>query len=163
MPGKLSVMTAGITVGALLAAVPLWGHHSFAAQFDQNKVVILQGTVTSMEWVNPHAFIHVAVKNADGTVTNWAIEGNTPNSLLRVGITKKSLAEGTEVAVRGYLSKSGEHIASGSSIIFKSGQKIALGSEHSGVSHQEAVLEWISSDEDLWKRQIEALKLDHSD
>ena len=159
MPGKLSLTTAG----ALLAAAPLWAHHSFAAQFDQNKVVILQGTVTSMEWVNPHAFIHIAVKNPDGSTTSWAIEGNTPNSLLRVGITKKSLAEGTEVAVRGYLSKSGEHIASGSSIIFKSGRKIALGGEHSGVSHQEAVLEWISSDEDLWKRQIEALKLDNSD
>jgi len=142
--------------------VPAWAHHSFAAQFDQNKVVILQGTVTSMEWVNPHAFIHIAVKNPDGTVTNWAIEGNTPNSLLRVGITKKALAEGTEVAVRGYLSKSGEKVASGSSIIFKSGKKLSLGSERA-ETHRDAVLEWISSDEDLWKRQIEALKLDNSD
>ena len=158
MPGKLSLMVAG----ALLAAAPMWAHHSFAAQFDQNKVVILQGTVTSMEWVNPHAFIHMAVKNPDGTVTHWAIEGNTPNSLLRVGITKKALAEGTEIAVRGYLSKSGEKVASGSSIIFKSGKALSLGSERA-EAHRDAVLEWISSDEDLWKRQIEALKLDHSD
>jgi hypothetical protein len=156
---KLSLAVAG----AVLAASPAFSHHSFAAQFDQTKVVILQGTVTKMEWVNPHAFIHIAVKNPDGTVTNWAIEGNTPNSLLRVGITKNALAEGTEIAVRGYMSKSGENVASGSSIIFKSGKKLSLGSEHSSVSHQEAVLEWISSDEDLWKRQIEALKLDHSD
>lgn len=146
----------------MAATIPAWGHHSFAAQFDQNKVVILQGTVTKMEWVNPHAFIHIAVKDPDGTVTNWAIEGNTPNSLLRVGITKSALAEGTEIAVRGYLSKSGEHIASGSSIIFKSGKKLALGAERT-EAHRDAVLEWISSDEDLWKRQIEALKLDHSD
>jgi hypothetical protein len=158
MPGKLSLVMAG----TVLAAAPIWAHHSFAAQFDQNKVVILQGTVTSMEWVNPHAFIHMAVKNPDGTVTNWAIEGNTPNSLLRVGITKKALAEGTEIAVRGYLSKSGENVASGSSIIFKSGKKLALGAERTEI-HRDAVLEWISSDEDLWKRQIEALKLDHSD
>src|SRR3984893_4758026 len=158
MPSKLSLAMAG----AVLAAVPAWAHHSFAAQFDQNKVVILQGTVTKMEWVNPHAFIHIAVKNPDGTVTNWAIEGNTPNSLLRVGITKNALAEGTEIAVRGYLSKSGEHIASGSSIIFKSGKKLSLGSKRA-ESHLDAVLEWISSDEDLWKRQIEALKLDNSD
>ena len=142
--------------------VPAWAHHSFAAQFDQNKVVILQGTVTSMEWVNPHAFIHIAVRNPDGTVTNWAIEGNTPNSLLRVGITKKALAEGTEIAVRGYLSKSGDKVASGSSIIFKSGKTLSLGSERA-ETHREAVLEWISSDENIWKLQIEALKLDHSD
>ena len=144
------------------ATVPAWAHHSFAAQFDQNKIVILQGIVTKMEWVNPHAFIHIAVKNPDGTITNWAIEGNTPNSLLRVGITKNALAAGTENAVRGYMSKSGENVASGSSIIFKSGKKLSLGSERT-ESNRAAVLEWISSDEDLWKRQIEALKLDHSD
>jgi hypothetical protein len=79
-----------------------------------------------------------------------------------VGITKNALAEGTEIAVRGYLSKSGEHIASGSSIIFKSGKKLSLGSERT-ETHRDAVLEWISSDENIWKRQIEALKLDHSD
>jgi len=145
-----------------LCSTPAWAHHSFAAQFDQNKVVILQGTVTKMEWVNPHAYIHIAVKDADGTVTNWAIEGNTPNSLLRVGITKNALAEGTEIAVRGYMSKSGEHVASGSSIIFKSGKKLSLGSERA-ETHRDAVLEWISSDEDIWKRQVEALKLDNSD
>ena len=146
----------------LVAAASAWAHHSFAAQFDQTKVVILQGTVTSMEWVNPHAFIHIAVKNPDGTVSDWAIEGNTPNSLLRAGITKKSLEAGTEIAVRGYLSKSGEKVASGSSLIFKSGKKLSLGSE-AGDSNRAAVLEWISSDEELWRRQIEALKLDHSD
>jgi len=159
MPNKPSLAIAG----AMLTTAQAWAHHSFAAQFDQHKIVILQGNVTRMEWVNPHAYIHIAVKGPDGVVTDWAIEGNTPNSLLRVGLTKNSLAEGTEVAVRGYLSKSGEHVASGSSIIFKSGKKLSLGSEHPGVTHQDAVLEWISSDEDIWKRQIEALKLDHSE
>ena len=148
----------GLTLTSLSAAA----HHSFAAEFDQNKIVILQGTVVSMEWVNPHAFIHVAVKNADGTVTQWAIEGNTPNSLLRAGLTKKSLEAGTEIAVRGYLSKSGENVASGSSIIFKSGKKLSLRSERT-ESGRAAVLEWISSDEELWRRQIAALKLDNSD
>jgi hypothetical protein len=156
---RLSIVVAA---AALLGAIPASAHHSFAAQFDQNKPVILQGTIVKMEWVNPHAFIHVAVKNADGTVTDWAIEGNTPNSLLRAGLTKKSLEAGTEVAVRGYLSKSGENVASGSSIIFKSGKKFSLGSGGSD-SNRDAVLEWISSDEELWRRQIAALKLDNSD
>ena len=141
-------------------ALPAWAHHSFSAEFDVKKVVILQGTVIRMEWVNPHAYIHIAVKNPDGTVTRWAIEGNTPNSLLRAGLNKKSLEPGTELAVRGYLAKSGENTASGSSIIFKTGKKFSLGSESD--SDRDAVLEWISSDEEIWRIQIAELRLNNS-
>src|ERR1700692_4495474 len=74
-----------VILNLLAAASPLSAHHSFAAEFDQTKVVMLNGTITVMEWVNPHAMIHLAVKNEDGTVTDWMIEGNTPNSLLRAG------------------------------------------------------------------------------
>jgi hypothetical protein len=147
---------------ALVAAVPLCAHHSFTAEFDRNQVVILQGIVTKMEWVNPHAYIHVAVKNPNGSTVTWAIEGNTPNSLLRAGLTKKSLEPGTEVAVRGYRARSGEFVASGSSIIFKDGKRLSLGSEGHG-SGKAAVLEWISSDEDIWRRQIVELKANNSD
>ena len=146
--------------GLILAAAPLWAHHSFAAEFDYKKVVNLQGTVKHMEWVNPHTVIHVAVKNPDGAVTEWMIEGNTPNSLLRAGLTKKSLEPGTEVVVQGYRARSGDNIASGRSITMKSGQKLSLGSE--GDAHHYEVrggaaplLNWVSSDEELWKRQLE--------
>ena len=125
---RLSVVVAG--VGLFLAAVPVWAHHSFAAEFDEKKVVKLHGTVTKMEWVNPHAWIHVNVTNTDGTMTEWMIEGNTPNGLLRRGFTKHSLEPGTEVFVEGYQAKSGDNKANGSSITFKDGKKLFLGSSH---------------------------------
>src|SRR5580658_4467783 len=139
-------------LGLLATAAPLSAHHSFAAEFDQNKIVMLNGTITEMERVNPHAMIHLAVKNEDGTVTDWMIEGNTPNSLLRAGLTKKSLEPGTRIAVRGYRAKSGDHIASGSSILFKDGKKLSLGS--AADDGRSAVLDWVASDEELWRRQL---------
>ena len=93
-------------------------------------MVKLHGVVTEMEWVNPHALIHISVTNPDGTVTAWMIEGNTPNSLLRRGFTKHSLEAGTEVFVEGYRAKSGDYKANGSSITFKDGKKLCLGSSH---------------------------------
>jgi hypothetical protein len=126
MPSKLSL--AGAIVAGMLSAAPMWAHHSFTAEFDDKQVVKLHGTVTKMEWVNPHAWIHVNVKNDDGTETDWMIEGNTPNGLLRRGFTKKSLEPGTEVFVEGYRAKSGDFKANGSSITFKDGKKLFLGS-----------------------------------
>ncbi len=155
MRTKLSPVLA---LGLLAAAAPLSAHHSFAAEFDRNKIVMLNGTITEMEWVNPHAMIHLAVKNEDGAVTDWRIEGNTPNSLLRAGLTKKSLEPGTRIAVRGYRAKSGEYIASGSSILFKDGKKLSLGS--AADDGRSAVLDWVASDEELWRRQLALLQGD---
>ena len=97
----------------------------------------ITGTIIKMEWVNPHAWIHVAAKNPDGTTTEWMIEANTPNGLLRRGFTKKSLEEGTEVIIRGYQAKSGDNKANGSSMTFKDGKKLFLGSS-SGDEEPEA-------------------------
>jgi hypothetical protein len=151
-----TILLPALALALLAAAAPLSAHHSFAAEFDQNKVVMLNGTVTVMEWVNPHAMIHLAVKNEDGTVTDWMIEGNTPNSLLRAGLTKKTLQPGTRIVVRGYRARSGEHIASGSAIMFADGKKLALGS--AADAGKSTVLDWVSSDEDLWKRQLALLR-----
>ena len=123
---RTNLLPAGLAL--LLTALPMWSHHSFAAEFDANKVVKLHGTVTRMEWVNPHAWIHINVANPDGTNTEWMIEGNTPNGLLRRGFTKKSLEAGTEVFVEGYQAKSGDNKANGASITFKGGKKLFLGS-----------------------------------
>src|ERR1043166_639216 len=126
MRKKLSVMIASAAL--LAAAVPVLAHHSFAAEFDAKRPVKLQGTVTKMEWINPHAWIYLDVKNPDGTVTNWMVEAGAPNALLRRGWTKQSLLAGTEILVEGYQAKDGANRANGSIITFTDGRKLFVGS-----------------------------------
>src|SRR5438045_9799367 len=126
MRTKLSVMIAGL--GLLLAAVPVLAHHSFAAEFDAKKPVKLRGTVTKMEWINPHTWIYLDVKKPDGTVEEWMVEAGTPNTLLRRGFTKDSLKAGTEVLVDGYQSKDGSLRANGRDLTLPNGQTLFLGS-----------------------------------
>jgi len=112
----------------LLAAVPVWAHHAFAAEFDASKPIKLKGTVTKMEWINPHAWIHIDVKGEDGKITPWMIEAAAPNSLLRRGWTKNSLPAGTEILVEGYQAKDAANRANGSIITFTDGRKLFVGS-----------------------------------
>ena len=114
--------------GLLLAAVPLFAHHAFTAEFDAKKPLKLRGTVAKIELINPHSWIHIDVKNSDGTTTRWMIEGGTPNTLLRRGFTKSSLPLGTEILVDGYQAKDGSNRANGRDLTFPDGKKIFLGS-----------------------------------
>ena len=118
------VLAAG---GLLSTSAPAWAHHAFAAEFDGDKPIKLKGTVTKMEWINPHAWIHIDVKDDNGTVTNWMIEAAAPNALLRRGWNKNSLPAGTEILVEGFQAKDQSNRANGSVITFTDGKKLFVG------------------------------------
>jgi hypothetical protein len=126
------VMAAG-----LMLAAPAWAHHAFAAEFDAKKPVHLEGVVTKVELINPHAWIHVEVKTPDGKVTSWMVEAGSPNVLLRRGFTKTTVAPGTAVVVDGYQSKDGSMRANGRDITLPGGRKLFLGSSGTGAPYDE--------------------------
>ena len=116
-----------VCAASIAASERAQAHHSFAAEFDANKPVKFKGTVSKMEWINPHAWLHLDVKDENGKVTTWMIEAAAPNSLLRRGFTKYSLATGTELIVEGFQAKDGSNRANGSVITFTDGRKLFVG------------------------------------
>jgi hypothetical protein len=129
-------MLGGVGFLLVAAAAPSYAHHAFAAEFDANKPVSFKATVTKVEWVNPHVWIHVNVKQPNGTVEPWAIEGGTPNVLFRRGFTKQSLTAGTEIAIDGYRAKDGTRRANGRDLTFADGRKLFLGSSGTGAPYE---------------------------
>jgi hypothetical protein len=105
-------------------------HHSFSAEFDANQPVTLRGTITGMDWINPHSWLHLDVKNEDGTTTPWMVEGATPNTLLRRGFTKDAVKPGTQIVVIGFRARNGANRANGRDLILPDGSRLFMGSRN---------------------------------
>ena len=128
----LSLLT--VAAGAVVAVVSANAHHAFSAEFDNDKPIQLEGTVTEWEWINPHAWINLDVVNESGDIEHWRVEGGAPNALIRRGWTKDSLPPGTEIIVEGFLARDGSMRASGQDITFTDGSKLFVGSGGIGAA-----------------------------
>ena len=125
MKTRIAVLLAGI---GLLASMPVFAHHSFAAEYDRNKPITLTGTVTKVEWMNPHARFYVDVKDDAGKVTNWEFELGSPNGLMRMGWTRNSLKPGDVVSIEGSQAKDGANLVNARSVKLADGRKVFAGS-----------------------------------
>jgi len=132
-PGLRIALFAGLGLGALFSATNLNAHHAFGAEFDPNRPLVLRGPITKVEWVNPHAWIHLEHTNEEGEKEAWMVEGGTPNTLIRRGFNKNSLKIGTEIVVDGYQSKDLSNRANGRDVTFTDGRKLFLGSSGTGA------------------------------
>ena len=116
------------TLWLLSTAVAAWAHHSFVGQFDPAKLVKMSGTVTELRWTNPHAFFYMDVEDSDGSVTNWALELGSPNTLIRYRWARDTMKVGDSVTVEGYLARDGSNLANAKTVIFSDGRVINAGS-----------------------------------
>ena len=124
---------AGVGGGLLMVGASVQAHHAFAAEFDANRPVRLQGKVTKMEWINPHSWMHIDVEKDDGSVESWMIEAGPPGALVRRGWSRESVIPGTEVLVEGYQALDGAFRANGRDVTFPDGRRLFAGSSGTGA------------------------------
>ena len=131
---RTKLVVAIVGAGLLIGAAQVRAHHAFAAEFDVNKPLTLKGTLIKWEMVNPHSWFHIGVKDKDGKVTTWMVEGGSPNQLIRTGVTKNTVPVGTELVVEGYQAKDGTMKAVGRNFVLADGKRLFLGGSAGGVS-----------------------------
>ncbi len=129
---RVSKFAIAVTTASITLSVPALAHHSFAAEFDQNKKVELDGIVTKVEWQNPHAHFSMSVKDASGNTVVWDFETGSPNALARRGVRRDSLKEGDKLHVVGYQAKDGSHLASAGTVTFADGHSAFAGTSGDG-------------------------------
>ena len=130
---KVGVATIALAGLVVAVGVPVGAHHAFGAEFDPNRPVVLRGPVVKVEWVNPHTWIHVEITADDGNKQVWRVEGGTPNTLLRRGLTRESIPVGAIIVVDGYQSKDRTARANGRDVTFEDGRKFFMGSSGTGA------------------------------
>lgn len=134
---RRTLATAATAITLIVHTQSISAHHAFSAEFDANRPVTLKGAVTRVEWINPHSWLHVDVKDAQGKVVSWKVEMGAPNQLLRRGWNKNSLPVGMEVVVEGYRAKNGSDVANGGNITLSEGRTLFVGSSGTGAPYEE--------------------------
>jgi hypothetical protein len=130
---KLHTSLLTFAASALLAAPPMFAHHAFSAEYDANRPITLKGSLTKVEWTNPHGWIYVDVKDDSGKPVNWAIEFGSPNAMLRRGLRKTDFPDGIEVVIKGYRAKNGTPTINGTSVKLPDGRNLLVGSSGTGA------------------------------